>query len=90
MNIELISKEKNIMELKVLEGGETLLIPLRNQLVTDPAVDHANYSIRHPNLDPPILRIEVGSGKPQNALKKAAKSLSNQYKEMLLQFQKQS
>ena len=34
----------------------------------------------HPELEVPTLSIEVKSGKPQTALKRAAKSVGNQYK----------
>lgn len=90
MQVELIKKEKDSMELKVHEEGETILIPLKNQLLEDKAVSYANYNVRHPKLDIPPFYFEVNSGKPQNALKKACKALSNNYKEMLEQFTKQS
>jgi DNA-directed RNA polymerase subunit L len=35
----------------------------------------------HPQLDKPVLTVEVKEGKPQAALKKAAKSLANQFAE---------
>lgn len=90
MQVELINKEKDSLELKIHEEGETLLIPLKNQLLSDEAVDYSNYNIRHPKLDTQIFYLKVRSGKPQNALKKAAKALSNTYKEMLGQFSRQS
>lgn len=90
MQVELVSKEKDSMELKILDEGETILIPLKNQLLSDQAVEHANYNVRHPKLDIPPFYFKVSSGKPQNALKKACKALSNNYKDMLSQFKKQS
>ncbi|HHD16887.1 MAG TPA: DNA-directed RNA polymerase subunit L [Euryarchaeota archaeon] len=90
MKLELISKEKNSMELKIHDEGESLLIPLKNQLLSDEVVEYANYNVRHPKLDTPPFYFKVRSGKPQNALKKACRALSNTYKEMLVQFQKQS
>ena len=90
MNVKLLTKEKDGMELMIEGGGETILIPLKNQLLSDNAVDHANYNVRHPKLDTPIFYFKVSSGKPQNSFKKAAKALSNNYREMLAQFEKQS
>jgi DNA-directed RNA polymerase subunit L len=90
MKLILRKKEKNYMEFHVEDRDETLLIPLRNQLLVDEAVEFANYNVKHPGLDMPEFYIKVASGKPQNALKKASKALSNTYKEMLQQFQKQS
>lgn len=90
MQVELLNKDKDTMELKILEEGETLLIPLKNQLLSDDAVQYANYNVRHPRLDTPIFYFKVRSGKPQNAFKKASKALANSYKEMLTQFSRQS
>ncbi len=90
MQVDLVSKEKDSMELKFLEEGETLLIPLKNQLLEDTAVAYANYNIKHPQLDIPPFYFKVRTGKPQNALKKACKALSNTFKEMNGQFTKQS
>jgi DNA-directed RNA polymerase subunit L len=67
-----------------------MFIPLKNQLLSDGAIEYANYNVRHPKLDTPVFYLQVRSGKPQNAFKKAAKALSNTYKDMLVQFNKQS
>jgi len=90
MQVILLEKDKSSIKFQVDGEGETMLIPLRNMLISDPAVTFANYNVRHPKLDLPLFNVEVNSGKPQNALKKASKALSNQYKEMLKQFTKQS
>ena len=88
MNVTILSKEKDFMEFQIEGASETMLIPLRNQLLMDDSVEYANYNIRHPRLDTPVFYVKVTSGKPQNAMKKATKSLSNQFKEMLAQIQK--
>lgn len=90
MQIILNKKEKSYMEFEFDEESETLLIPLRNQLLFDNTVEYANYNINHPTLDRPQFYLKVKSGKPQNALKKSAKALSNKYRDMLQQFQRQS
>ncbi len=90
MQVELLKKDKDTLEVKISGEGETLLIPLKNQLLNDDAIEYANYNVRHPKLDTPVFYLKVRSGKPQNAFKKAAKALSNSYKEMHSQFNKQS
>ena len=90
MKLILKKKEKDYMEFNVDDKDETYLISLKNQLLTDDAVEYANYNIVHPKLDMPIFYMKVKSGKPQNALKKASKALSNKYKEMHKQFEKKS
>ena len=90
MKVNLISKEKDFMQVQMDGDTDTLLIPLRNELLSDNAVSFANYNIRHPKLDLPVFNIKVKSGKPQNALKKGCKSLSKQYRDLLTNFEKQS
>lgn len=88
MKVNLLKKDKDYMEFQLEGASETMLIPLRNQLLADDSVEFANYNVRHPRLDTPVFYVKVSSGKPQNAMKKATKSLSNQFKEMLTQIQK--
>jgi len=89
MKVLINSKEKDYMEFQIEGESETILIPLRNQLICDDSVEFVNYNIRHPKLDTPTFYVKVSSGKPQNALKKATKALSNQFRDMLTEIQKQ-
>lgn len=79
-----------MIELEVLGEDETLLYPLQQKLITDDSVEYATYIMGHPLLENPKLVVKVKEGKPQNALKRAAKALSNQYRECLTLFQKES
>ncbi|MCD6382969.1 MAG: DNA-directed RNA polymerase subunit L [Candidatus Latescibacterota bacterium] len=90
MKITVIKKEKDYLEFVVEGENETLLEPLKNALLNDEAVEYANYYIRHPKLDQPVFFVKVAEGKPQNAVKRAAKALINEYKNLLKDFQKQS
>ena len=90
MQAHLISKKKDFMQIQIDGDTSTLLIPLRNELLSDNAVSLANYNIRHPELDLPIFNIKVNSGKPQNALKKGCKSLSKQCRDFLAEFERQA
>lgn len=88
MKLNLFKKEKNYMNFEIEGATESMLIPLRNQLLLDDSVDSTNYNINHPKLDNPRFFVSVSSGKPQNALKKATKALSNQYRDMLSEINK--
>ena len=44
-------------------------------------MEEVKWVTGHPDLDIPVLTIKVKSGKPQTALKRAAKTLSNEFKE---------
>ena len=79
MEIRLIKKEKDSMELEVVGEDETLLEPLKQKLLEDKNVELATYLLGHPMLENPKIFVKVKSGKPQAAFKKAAKALTTEY-----------
>ncbi len=90
MELKLLNKTKDLIELEVRGEDETLLYPLQQKLVEDESVEYATYIMGHPLLEHPKLVVKVIDGKPQNALKRAAKALANKYKECLTLFEKES
>ena len=90
MELTLLNKTKDTIEIQVKGEDETLLYPLQQKLVEDDSVEYATYVMGHPLLDQPKLVVKVREGKPQNALKRAAKALANENKECLTLFQKES
>jgi len=82
MNINLIQKEKDLMEIEVIGENDTLLAPLLTELLADDKVDFATYRRSHLQLDNPVLVVRVVEGKPQMALKRAAKAIANEFKEL--------
>jgi len=81
MEIRLINKEKDSMEIEIIGEDETLLEPLKQKLLEDKNVELATYLTGHPMLENPKIFVKVKSGKPQAAFKKAAKALTNEYDE---------
>jgi len=90
MELKLLNKTKDSIEIEVKGEDETLMYPLQQKLVKDDSVEFATYIMGHPLLDNPKMVVKVKEGKPQNALKRAAKALANEYKECLTLFQKES
>ncbi len=90
MELNLLNKTKDEIEIEIIGEDETLLYPLQQKLIQDDSVEYATYIMGHPLLDNPKLVVKVSEGKPQNALKRAAKALANEYKECLTLFQKES
>ena len=88
MEFKIISKEKNEMVLEVINADRTLLIPLIEELNKDEMVEQAIYHYNHPYLENPTLKIRVKSGKPQAAIKRAAKRLEKVFEEMEKGFEK--
>jgi len=89
MELELVEKEKNSIKIKFIEPDLTLINPLINELLEDEVVVDVDYWAGHPELDNPTLFVKVEKGKPQTALKRASKNLSNQYKEVREKLQKE-
>jgi len=79
MELKLLKKQKNFMQLQLVDADETLLYPLVYQLLKDENVQDASYMVGHPDLDIPVLTVQVKDGKPQAALKKAVKALASEF-----------
>ncbi|NPA75087.1 MAG: DNA-directed RNA polymerase subunit L [Euryarchaeota archaeon] len=88
MEFKVISKDKTTIELEVLNADRTLLIPLVEEMNKDEKVEYAKYHYDHPYLSNPVLKIKVNSGKPQAAIKRAAKKLEKVYEELHEEFEK--
>jgi DNA-directed RNA polymerase subunit L len=81
MELRLVNKSANKLEIEVIGENDTLLNLLKQKLLEDPAVETATYVMGHPYLDNPLFVLETKSGKPDAALKTAAKELRAQFDE---------
>jgi DNA-directed RNA polymerase subunit L len=81
MEFKLIEKKKDTIKVEIKDADETLIYPLIHELLQDKNVVDARYVTGHPQLDKATLTVIVKEGKPQASLKKAAKSLANQFLE---------
>jgi len=81
MELKLLEKDKDSIQVQIRDADMTLIQPLINELLTDEGVAEVKYITGHPDLDIPVLYVKVKSGKPQTALKRAAKTISNEFKE---------
>ncbi len=75
MQIDLLTKEKLELEIRIKGADETLLVPLLNRLLADKQVDYASYFMGHILLDDPKLYVRTRKGAPKTVLKRAIKSL---------------
>ena len=80
MELELVEKEKNSIKVRFIDTDHTITDPLVNELLKDEVITEVDFWEGHPDLDTPTLYISVSKGKPQTALKRAAKNLSSQFK----------
>lgn len=81
MELRLVNKTATKLEIEVIGENDTLLNLLKQKLLQDPSVETATYVMGHPYLDNPLFVVETKSGKPEQALKTAAKDLRAQFDE---------
>jgi DNA-directed RNA polymerase subunit L len=81
MEVRILSKEKDFIEIELQGANETILEPLKQKLLQDENVAQATYMMGHPMLARPRLKVKVKEGKPHAALKKAAKAIAGEFRE---------
>ncbi len=82
MKMKILVKENDRIDIELDQTDMTLLHPLVEELLKDKVVTQAHYVIGHPELDKPVLRVRVRSGKPETPVKRVAKELAGIYKKM--------
>lgn len=76
MQLRVLSKTDNEMELEVVGENETLLNPIKQALLADKDVEFAEYIIEHPSLSVPKIFLRTkGKAKPDAVLKRTVKAL---------------
>ena len=83
MKFALLEKDKDSIKIEVADPDQTLIQPIIVELLKDKNVKTAQAFQRHPVLDKPIIYVKMKSGKPETAIKKAAKNLSAEYAKAL-------
>ncbi|MBM4249411.1 MAG: DNA-directed RNA polymerase subunit L [Euryarchaeota archaeon] len=81
MEVRILTKEKDLIEIELQGVNETVLEPLKQKLLQDDNVTQATYYMGHPMLARPRLRVRVKEGKPHAALKKASKAIASEFRE---------
>ena len=81
MEIELLEKEKDSIKVRIIGADMTFITPLVQGLLEEKDVAEVKYTIGHSQLEDPTLFLRVKAGKPQSALTKTAKALTNEFKE---------
>jgi DNA-directed RNA polymerase subunit L len=81
MEIQLLEKDKDSIKILIKETDMTLISPLVKELLEDELVTEVKYTAADADSGLPSLYVKVSSGKPQTALKRASKALSNIFKE---------
>ena len=89
MKMKILEKSKDEILIELDQSDMTLLHPLVEELLKIKTVKIAEYKIGHPVLDKPQLHVIVSSGKPETALKNAAKTLTATFSDLKAGFEKE-
>ena len=88
MDVRVIQKGEKAIEVELVGENETLLNLLKQRLLQQPDVESASYLVGHPLLDQPRLVLHMRKGKPEAALKAAAKELREELDKFETEFLK--
>jgi DNA-directed RNA polymerase subunit L len=88
MDVRVIAREDKRLEVELVGENETLLNLLKQRLLQNPDVDAATFLIGHPLLDQPRLVVHMRKGKPEAALRAAAKELREELDKLETEFLK--
>ena len=88
MEVKLIAKDKDSIEVEIPGETETLFEPLRSALLRNPKVKIATYHAEHPWFDAKRLYVKVSDGKPAEALHAAAKEVLGELDDALTEVER--
>lgn len=88
MELKMVKKTKNEIELEIIDENETILNPITHILLESDDVEYATYFAEHPLSNKRQLFIRMKKGEPFDALKKAVETLMKEAKDFKKQIEK--
>ncbi len=85
MKLEVLKKQKNFLEFKILGERHTFPNLLKSKLLEDKSVNFVSYKLEHPQNTDAIFVVKTKEGDPKKVLSKACKGIEKE----LNDFQKQ-
>ena len=82
MELQLVNKEKDLIEVKVLGETHTICNLLRDELWNVSDISFASYNLRHPLVGSPVIVVKTKKGDPKKALFEAIDSIKKKSKEL--------
>lgn len=90
MELTILKKTDNEINIKVAGETHTLLNLLKTALLNNKHVDIATYDIKHPTISEPVLFVRTDGADPIEVIKKASKELINECNEFIDLFTKKT
>jgi DNA-directed RNA polymerase subunit L len=86
VEIKVISKSKQVLEIEFAKEDATLINPLKERLMMQDSVDYAEIIQEHPQISNYGLFIRVKSGDPVDVLSKVVNELREEVKSFRIAF----
>ncbi|MCZ7372218.1 MAG: DNA-directed RNA polymerase subunit L [Candidatus Methanoperedens sp.] len=90
MELTIVNKTDNEINIKVAGESHTLLNALKTALLNNKHVEIATYDIKHPTISEPILFVRTDGEDPIKVIKKASKDIAKECDEFIKLFKKKT
>ncbi len=90
MELTIVNKTDNEINIKVAGETHTLLNALKTALLNNKHVEIATYDIKHPTISEPVLFIRTDGADPIKVIKKASEDLVKECDEFIKLFKKKT
>lgn len=90
MELTILKKTKNEINIKVAGESHTMLNMLKTALLNNKHVDIATYDIKHPTISEPVLFVRTDGADPVDVIKKASKEMIKECDEFINIFTKKT
>jgi len=90
MELTILNKTENEINIKVSGETHTLLNMLKASLLNNKHVEIATYDIKHPTISDPVLFVRTDGADPIDVIKKASKEMVKECDEFIKLFAKKT
>ncbi len=90
MELTIVNKTDNEINIKVAGESHTLLNALKTALLNNKHVEIATYDIKHPTISDPVLFVRTDGADPIKVIKKASEDIARECDEFIKLFRKKT
>ncbi len=90
MELTILNKTDNEINIRVAGETHTLLNMLKTALLNNKHVEIATYDIKHPTISEPVLFVRTDGADPIDVIKKATKDIVKECDEFIKLFKKKA
>ncbi|MFZ2412243.1 MAG: DNA-directed RNA polymerase subunit L [Candidatus Methanoperedens sp.] len=90
MELTILNKTDNEINIKVTGETHTVLNMLKTVLLNNKHVEIATYDIKHPTISEPVLFVRTDGADPIDVIKKASKEMAKECDDFIKLFKKKT